>query len=553
MTMMIIIDKDDTEDEDEAAAVTGQATGSLTEQRASHNTSMNRQSSQEIPATPRLIRSPFQLTTIRDLPPAHNVDAISLHDILGHPLITECWQFNFLLSIPFILEHFDHDTRPHINLKIVHGFWRNDDIRKQKLQEQQEQAVNAGCKVQLIAAHMPEMFGTHHSKMMILFRADGVAQVVMHTANMIPQDWTNMTQAVWRSPELPLLPDDKQVGVGTGGHALGTGLRFKADLLKYLGAYEGRTRSLVNELKKYDFSGIKAALISSTPGKRALDNSTNANTTAFGWPGLKQILSKVSHNVPKSGDQPVINVQISSIATLTENWMQNFFEVMKSGKMATSSNGITGASKSKPKFNIVFPTAEEIRRSLDGYSSGDSIHMKIQSAAQQKQLQMLKPMLHHWHGEIRDTFAGTKGGISKKAHRNSAAPHVKTYMHFADSSHKSIDWAMITSANLSQQAWGAVTDKNGQVRIASYEIGVIVWPELFKENAGEEVMMVPVFGKDMPDAGAAENAQVAVGVRMPYDLPLVPYGPADVPWCASMAHAEPDWMGNRWGGYEDRM
>ena len=39
---------------------------------------------------------------------------------------------------------------------------------------------------------MPEAFGTHHSKMMVLFRRDETVQVIIHTANMIPRDWRNV-------------------------------------------------------------------------------------------------------------------------------------------------------------------------------------------------------------------------------------------------------------------------------------------------------------------------------------------------------------------------
>jgi tyrosyl-DNA phosphodiesterase-1 len=46
---------------------------------------------------PKLIPSPIQLTNIRDLPASsgNNVDTIRLRDILGDPMIRECWQFNF--------------------------------------------------------------------------------------------------------------------------------------------------------------------------------------------------------------------------------------------------------------------------------------------------------------------------------------------------------------------------------------------------------------------------------------------------------------------------
>ncbi len=51
----------------------------------------------------RCIPSPFQLTTIQDLPPASNVDTVSLKDLLGDPLIKECWHFNFLFDVDFLM------------------------------------------------------------------------------------------------------------------------------------------------------------------------------------------------------------------------------------------------------------------------------------------------------------------------------------------------------------------------------------------------------------------------------------------------------------------
>jgi len=52
---------------------------------------------------PTLLPSPFQLTHIKDLPDHLNVDAVKLHDILGDPLIKECWQFNFLIDLDFLM------------------------------------------------------------------------------------------------------------------------------------------------------------------------------------------------------------------------------------------------------------------------------------------------------------------------------------------------------------------------------------------------------------------------------------------------------------------
>ena len=52
---------------------------------------------------PESIPSPFKLTHIRDLPADQNVDAVRLKDILGDVMIKECWQFNFLFDVDWLM------------------------------------------------------------------------------------------------------------------------------------------------------------------------------------------------------------------------------------------------------------------------------------------------------------------------------------------------------------------------------------------------------------------------------------------------------------------
>jgi tyrosyl-DNA phosphodiesterase-1 len=222
--------------------------------------------------------------------------------------------------------------------------------------------------------------------MLILIRHDATAQVIIHTANMIPFDWANMAQGLWKSPLLPLLPSDTTPPQNA---KIGSGARFKKDLINYLKAYDTRRticKPLIEQLLKYDFSEIRAALVASVPGKQGINDDLE---TAWGWPGLKNVLN----SVPVQDTEPEIVVQISSIATLGQNdkWLdKTFFKTLSTSK---------NAAPSKPTFRIMFPTADEVRRSLNGYRSGSAIHTKIQSAAQVKQLQYLKPMLCHWAGD----------------------------------------------------------------------------------------------------------------------------------------------------------
>lgn len=518
--------------------------------------------------------SPVQLISIKDLPSSCNDDTISLKDILGEPLIQECWIFNYLFDIDFVMEQFDEDTRDLVRIKIVHGSWKKEDGNRKRIEE----AAKRYSNVEPITAYMPEAYGTHHSKMIILFRHDCLAQVVIMTANMVAGDW-RMCQAVWRSPLLPMrAASATQVPLTSGTPRIGSGARFKRDLTAYLEKYQKRTKDLVARLDEYDFDHVRAALIASTPSKINIRNCDIENDILWGWPALQRILG----SIPTASTEPQIVIQVSSIASVGERWVSTtFFEALSA--TATSTSSQKWKSKPKPKFSIVFPTGDEIRRSIDGYDAGSSIHLKTQSAAQLKQLTYLKPMLCHWAGDHetqsqppaqpQSQTSAPPLPVIRNAGRRRSAPHIKTYVRFSDSAQSKIDWAIMTSANLSTQAWGGPASLAGEVRVCSYEIGIVVWPELWDEE-GEPgtAEMVPVFKSDTPSPSSKESKEstaandyipapnpdpdlappkikTQIGWRMPYDLPLAPYQRHEMPWCATAPCTEPDWMGRIWPGF----
>ncbi|KAJ4020645.1 hypothetical protein NW766_002134 [Fusarium irregulare] len=364
---------------------------------------------------PVAIPSPWQLTWIQDLPEDDNKDAVTLRDLLGDPLISECWEFNFLHDIPFLMNAFDPDTRHLVDVHLVHGFWKREDENRIDLENAAAEFKNVNIHI----APMPEMFGTHHSKMMILFRHDETAQVIIHTANMISKDWTNMTNGVWKSPLLPKMPNIQGPESSPEDYPVGSGERFKIDLLNYLKSYDKRKitcKPLSDKLKEYDFSAVRAALIASVPGRHDV-----------------QDMSETSWALP---DSPILD-------------------------------------------------------------SG----------------------------------------------RKRAAPHIKTYIR---SNESTLDWGLLTSANISKQAWGEAARPTGEMRIASWEVGVLVWPELLEPNS----VMVGTYRTDVPDvtpsAGEDEESRPVVGLRIPYNTPLQRYTSNEVPWVASMPHTEPDWAGRSW-------
>ena len=526
-------------------------------------------------ATTRFRESPFRLTKIRDLASKYNQDTVNLHDILGNPLIREVWIFNFCFDIDWVMQHFDPDTRDMVAVKVIHGSWRQEDTNRILIEE----AVSRWKNVEAFKAYLPDQFGTHHSKMFALFTHDDKAEVVIHTANMLAKDWTNMTQAVWRTGALSKMktPDPDDIGV------LGSGHRFKHDLLTYLEAYKKPTQALVKQLQDYDFTSVRGALVASIPSK--IDQNQKLSTLdepLYGYPRLREVIAHIRRTATTALDAsspPHLVAQVSSIATLPTGWLDNLFSCTVPTTAPAKPNAKT--------LSILYPTPTNVATSLDGYSAGGSIHTKAQTPAHLTQISNLRPYLHQWTAN--DSSRHSSG-------RATAAPHIKTYTSFTtkptqanlDKNEVEIAWALLTSANLSTQAWGSLPRKSGgdkgAVVVGSYEIGVCVWPELYtadfddeanqveasggrskeqkarKQRGGKEKVverrrgrarMVPVFGRDKTDIEAErvrdEGEEVlTIGLRMPYDLPLTPYAPGELPWSPGATYDVLDSKGRRW-------
>ncbi|ETI27310.1 hypothetical protein G647_09500 [Cladophialophora carrionii CBS 160.54] len=548
----------------------------------------------ELPPQVNLIASPFKLTKIRDLPSSQNIDTVSIDDILGNPLIKEAWVFNYCFDIDWFMNFFDSDVRNQVKVKVIHGSWKNDSPAKQ--------AIDDACRrwenVTATTAYLPDQFGTHHSKMIILFTHDDLARVVIHTANMLAQDWTNLTQAAWISPMLPLM----KTHAGTVVGKIGSGSRFKHDLQAYLAAYGSKTKALRDQLALFDFGSVRGALIASVPSHMK-DFPTISDTKQlwdqklWGYPSLFRALSSILPRQQQETSPSHVVCQISSIATLPPAWLNQFFPVLH-GPLASDSSQQRQREQEQRQWDpsrvsIIYPTPRNVASSLNGYASGGSIHMKAQSAAHLKQIASLRKSLCQW----------TQGpNEALRAGRAEAAPHIKTFVCFSSKPTKEsptpdIQWALLTSANLSQQAWGTLREvakgkqrekhKEREVVVQSYEIGVLVWPELFakdfdtgeveaereREKMGETelgterqtaivistgtskrqerqdtVRMVPLFGKDEPSATATvpSSNNTIVGLRLPYDLPLTPYSSTDMPWSPQGVYEQRDRHGRRW-------
>ncbi|KAI6055568.1 tyrosyl-DNA phosphodiesterase 1 [Marmota monax] len=444
--------------------------------------------------------NPFQfyLTRVSGIKPKYNSKALHIKDILS-PLfgtLVSSAQFNYCFDVVWLVKQYPPEFRKKPIL-LVHGDKRE---AKAHLHAQAKPYENVSfCQAKLDIA-----FGTHHTKMMLLLYEEGL-RVVIHTSNLIHEDWHQKTQGIWLSPLYPR--------IGQQTHRSGESItHFKADLISYLKAYNAPPlQEWINTIQEHDLSETNVYLIGSTPGRFQGSQKDN-----WGHFRLRKLLREHTSSIPKAECWPIVG-QFSSIGSLgadESKWLCSEFKESLLGPGQDSK--IPG--KSTIPLHLIYPSVENVRTSLEGYPAGGSLPYSIQTAEKQN---WLHSYFHTWS-------ADTSG-------RSNAMPHIKTYMRPSPDFSR-IAWFLVTSANLSKAAWGALEKNGAQLMIRSYELGVLFLPSAF----GLDSFKV----KQKFFSGSRESTDL---FPVPYDLPPEPYGSKDRPWIWNIPYIKaPDTHGNMW-------
>ncbi|NWW85117.1 TYDP1 phosphodiesterase, partial [Rhynochetos jubatus] len=443
----------------------------------------------------------FFLTKVSGIEKCYNSGALHIKDILS-PLfgtLVSSAQFNYCIDVGWLVRQYPPEFRKK-PLLIVHGEKRES---KAELLAQARPYENISfCQAKLDIA-----FGTHHTKMMLLLYEEGL-RVVIHTSNLIAEDWHQKTQGIWLSPLYPRLPQ------GTTGSAGESETNFKSDLISYLMAYNSPTlKEWIDLIQEHDLSETRVYLLGSTPGRYQ-----GSDKEKWGHLRLRKLLKEHASSVPARESWPVVG-QFSSIGSMGvdgSKWLCSEFQE----SLVAAGNSVSNLLKCDVPIHLVYPTVNNVRQSLEGYPAGGSLPYSIQTA--QKQL-WLHSYFHKWSAEI--------------SGRSHAIPHIKTYMRTSPDFQK-IAWFLVTSANLSKAAWGALEKNGTQLMIRSYELGVLFLPSAFGLDKG----YFCVRGKTL-----SESSDSATYFPVPYDLPLEQYGSKDQPWIWNIPYTNaPDTHGNMW-------
>ncbi|KAL5253522.1 hypothetical protein ACHWQZ_G013351 [Mnemiopsis leidyi] len=410
--------------------------------------------------------------------------ALSFRDVLSlDGKLTTTWQFTFMVDLDWLLEEYP-DNAAEGPILLFLGDKQAKEVQDRIMRQKTTCQPKKYSRIVVVPVSLPLTYGTHHTKLMVL-QSEGGVRVVVHTANLVQSDWTVKTQGVWVSPLCPAMSEHDSPAGGSD---------FKSYLLKYLEAYKtSATDQLVRILSKYDMSGVtQVKLVGSVPGLH-----TNR---LFGLYRLEQLLSRyVDHSRVRPGWRVVTNCSsIGSLGSDSADWLDHFVSVLQAGNSSETSRPAL--------FQLVFPTVDMIRNSLEGYCGGGSVPYQLKTHSRQP---WLRAHMCNWD--------------CKDYGRSRVVPHIKTYTRLAPDM-KSVAWFLLTSANLSKAAWGQKLS-DGRLRVRSYELGVLfVGPEPLK----------------------VYNKETDSGMLVPYSLPPRPYGKADKPWIADVAYSQLDTHGNKW-------
>uniref|UniRef100_A0A1A8S0F1 Tyrosyl-DNA phosphodiesterase 1 n=3 Tax=Nothobranchius rachovii TaxID=451742 RepID=A0A1A8S0F1_9TELE len=402
-------------------------------------------------------------------------------------------KFNYCFDIAWMVKQFPPEFRDRPVL-IIHGDKR--EAKARLLQQAQPFPHVRFCQARLDIA-----FGTHHTKMMLLWYEEGF-RVIILTSNLIRADWYQKTQGMWMSPLFPRLPEGSRPSAGESPTF------FKRDLLEYLASYRApELEEWIQRIKEHDLSETRVYLVASTPGRYV-----GPDMERWGHLRLRKLLHEHTNPIPGEERWPVIG-QFSSIGSMGADktkWLAGEFQ-----------RTLTTLGKSSlhpsPPIHLLYPSVEDVRLSLEGFPAGGSLPYSIQTA--QKQL-WLHSYFHRWKAD--------------RSGRSHAMPHIKTYMR-ASPDFTQLAWFLITSANLSKAAWGALEKNNSQVMVRSYELGVLYVPSAF------DMKTFPIDETPFPVSSSTS------GFPVPFDLPPTSYSPKDQPWIWNISYSqEPDTHGNIW-------
>lgn len=202
------------------------------------------------------------------------------------------------------------------------------------------------------------------------------------------------------------------------------------------------------------------------------------------------------HSTTRIDESTPIIAQCSSIGKYGSSINEWLTDIVNSFRRHSLTIGLN----ENPEIRIIYPSLKNVQNCYGGVLGADCV--AYQRDYYESQL-WLNNHLYQWRADCR--------------HRSRAVPHIKTYCRAAD---KKMFWFMLTSANLSESAWGKLNPNATSLFIRNYEAGVLFLPKF--------VTKTDYFSMDESDRTTPKFPSL-------YDVPLTRYAADDKPYVREAA------------------
>lgn len=207
----------------------------------------------------------------------------------------------------------------------------------------------------------PEVYGSHHSKLLLIFYSTGIRVAVM-TANLIECDFAVKSQGIYVQ-DFPLMNKSPSFRPVIS--------EFGTDLVQYLKcvALHSSTAqtefrsSIIDKLSDYDFSSAEVVLIPAVPGHHKINGF-------FPWGHLK--LQRLVRGEKEEGAKMQLKFDQTMLASKVVMQCSSIGAMGKGAKYLDELASSMGA-ETRRNVRIVWPSLRFLQGCLEGYAAGSSI------------------------------------------------------------------------------------------------------------------------------------------------------------------------------------
>ena len=367
----------------------------------------------------------FHMNHIRGVSNAHSLRlrSVVIGSIERCVALNYCWDLAWLMDECPVLQ-----TVARVDC-VAGEKYRYADRSSEELRQQANELRLPNVHIHF--ARLPLPYSCHHTKLLLLFYADGL-RFIHTTANFLSCDahYKNQSMFVQDFPvkQRPQQQWDSEWWLHDD---------FERALCDYFQSYAAIGLDLLSALRQFDYRAARCILIPSAPG-----TYTGQTMSRWGHMKVRAVLQRELTHSADLAAQP-ITAQFSSLGSCSTKWMSEL----------RHSLGASGGSlqSSPPPIRLVWPTLTDVRDSVEGWMAGGSICCDKRNLND-----TVRPLLHRWDGSL--------------SGRHQAAPHIKSYCR---ANGQRAAYVIVTSANMSAAAWGTLQKNDTQLAVRHYEIGLL--------------------------------------------------------------------------------